>query len=79
MVINCEGMGMTLKDHAHQVSEQTVGKGMVLIGGGGSILDYLSEWETAVNVFVKLGNAGLIAGGLYLMAVKIMDKRKLEK
>lgn len=58
---------------AHQLSDQTLGKMAVAIGGGGSFLQSLTEWS---NIFVAVGNALLVAGGLYLMSRKIFGRMR---
>jgi len=65
-----------LKQHAqqlHDLSDKSLGKVVVAIGGGGSLVQSLTEWS---NIFVALGNAALVAGGLYLMTRKIFNKRR---
>lgn len=70
---------MTIKEQVNQMQEQTVAKLAVGLGSGGTLLDYFQAWEGWLDLFVKFGNAMLIAGGIYLMFHKIMSKRAEKK
>ena len=63
-------------EQIQQLSSDTVGKISVGIGGGGTTAQILTEWT---NIFVLSGNALLVAGGLYLMTIKLLDRRKQRK
>ena len=47
--------------------QQVVGATAVGIGGGGTILNRLTEWEPIVDLFLTYGNAVLLVGGMILM------------
>ena len=64
---------MTLNEQAQQISQETAGKVLIAVGGGSTVVQYLTEWA---SVFVTWGNVSLLAGGLYLMYHKIFDKRR---
>ena len=61
---------MTISEQVQTLSQETVGKVSVAIGGGGTGLQILTDYA---SVFVIGGNALLVAGGLYLMSSKILE------
>ena len=69
-------MQNVIKQQAQQMTEQTVGKIAVGVGGTGSAFDYFAELTMLADLLVKFGNAVLILGGAYLVLVKIFDKRR---
>lgn len=66
---------MSIADKIQQTQEQTVGKVLIAAGGSGTLLDTLTELSGWADVVIKYGNAILIAGGIYLMAHKIISRR----
>ena len=64
---------MNITDQAQQMSQGTAAKILIATGGGGSFIQAITEWS---NVFVALGNAALVAAGLYLAYHKIKEIRK---
>ena len=64
---------MNITEQIQQLSQETVGTIAVVIGGGGTAVQAISEWA---NIFVTGGNVALIIGGLYLMYHKLFDKRR---
>jgi len=61
---------MKLSEGIQTLSQETVGKLSVAIGGGGTGLQLLLDWG---GVVILAGNALLVAGGLYLMSAKIIE------
>jgi len=59
---------MTISEQIQTLSQETVGKVSVAIGGGGTTIQILTDWG---SIFVLGGNALLVTGGLYLMTSKI--------
>jgi len=60
---------MKLSEQIQTLSQETVGKLSVAIGGGGTGLQLLLDWG---GVAILAGNGLLVAGGLYLMSAKIL-------
>jgi len=63
-------------DYVQQMSADTVGKVSVAVGGGGTTVQIITEWG---NLFVLIGNALLVVGGLFLLTYKIAQIRKKKK
>jgi len=63
-------------DYVQQMSSDTVGKVSVAVGGGGTGIQIITEWG---NLFVLVGNALLVIGGLFLLTYKISQIRKKKK
>ena len=59
---------MNITEQIQQLSQETVGRVLVGIGGGGTVAQAITEWA---NIFVMWGNVTLIAGGLYLLVSKL--------
>ncbi len=63
-------------EQIQQMSPELVGKISVGIGSTGTAAQILAEWT---NIFILGGNAFLVAGGLYLMTTKLMDRNRKRK
>jgi len=61
---------MNISEQVQTLSQETVGKVSVAIGGGGTGLQLLLDWG---GVVILVGNGLLVAGGLYLMSAKILE------
>jgi hypothetical protein len=62
-----------MKEYIQQMSTDAVGRVSVIIGGGGTTIQILTEYASLI---VLSGNMLLVIGGLYLMSVKIIDRWK---
>jgi len=67
---------MKISEQVQTLSQETVGKLSVAIGGGGTGLQLLLDWGGAV---ILAGNGLLVAGGLYLMSAKIIENWSAKK
>ena len=65
-----------MKEYIQQMSPDTVGKVSVVIGGGGTTVQIVTEY---VSLGVLAGNMLLVIGGLYLMSSKIIDRWRKKK
>ena len=62
---------MKISEQVQQLSQETVGRVAVGIGGGGTVAQTITDWA---NAFVMWGNVALIAGGLYLLLHKLFSQ-----
>jgi hypothetical protein len=62
-----------IQQHVQQMPDVKAAVALVTTGAGGSFIQAITEWA---NVFVAIGNAALVAAGLYLMYHKIFNKRR---
>ena len=62
---------MTISEQVQQLSQETVGRVAVGIGGGGTVAQTITDWA---NAFVMWGNVALIAGGVYLLLHKLFSQ-----
>ena len=60
-----------MKEYIQQLSADAVGRVSVIIGGGGTTIQILTEYASLI---VLSGNMLLVIGGLYLMSTKIIDR-----
>jgi len=65
-----------MKEYIQQLSTDAVGRVSVIIGGGGTTIQILTEY---VSLVVLSCNMLLVIGGLYLMSVKIIDRWRQKK
>ena len=64
---------MTIHAQVQQLSQETVGKVMVGLGGGGTVFQVATNYASA---FIIWGNVVLILAGMYLAFHKVFDKRR---
>ena len=62
-----------MKEYIQQLSSDSVGRLSVFIGGSGTTIQIFTEYASLI---VLAGNMILVIGGLYLMAWKILDRRR---
>ena len=60
-------------DYVQQMSSDSVGKISVALGGGGTGVQIIVEYT---NLFILAGNALLVAGGLFLLSFKLIERWK---
>ena len=60
-------------DYVQQMSSDTVGKVSVVVGGGGTTIQIITEFT---SLFILAGNAMLVVGGLFLLTYKIRERWK---
>lgn len=69
-----------MKEQIQNLTDIQTATALVATGAGGSFVQAITEWA---NIFVAVGNAGLVLGGLYLMYYnmyyKIFSKKHNQK
>jgi len=60
-------------DYVQQMSSDAVGKISVGIGGGGGVIQLITEYT---SLFILAGNALLVIGGLFLLSYKVRERWK---
>jgi len=60
-------------DYIQQMSNDTVGKISLTLGGGGTTVQIITEYT---NLFILAGHALLVIGGLFLLSYKIRERWK---
>lgn len=59
-----------------QMSEGTLGKLLMFLGGSGSLYDFFNDFTPWIDLFIKYGNGFLICGGGYMMVTNVSHRIK---
>ena len=60
-------------DTLQSIPNKVAGSTLIGLGGFGSFIQAITDWA---NTFAAVGNAVLVAGGLYFMWLRFFDKRR---